>query len=69
MGNFLSQFNDLLNRDGDSNVPDVQLDFENSSLSEEDLEAYSNVLHMLEPTADLLELLRTYEGCGEYIRQ
>ena len=38
-------------------------------MTEEDLESYSNVLHMLEPTADLLELLRTYEGCGEYIRQ
>ncbi|KAF9312388.1 Protein fam49a [Podila horticola] len=69
MGNFLSQFNGLVNRDGDSNVPDVQLDFENSSMSDEDAESYSNVLHMLEPTADLLELLRTYEGCGEYIRQ
>ncbi|KAG0199857.1 Protein fam49a [Mortierella sp. GBA30] len=69
MGNFLSQFNDLVNRDGDAKVPDVQLDFEDSSMTEEDLESYSNVLHMLEPTADLLELLRTYEGCGEYIRQ
>jgi hypothetical protein len=28
MGNFLSQFNDLVNRDADSKVPDVQLDFE-----------------------------------------
>jgi hypothetical protein len=33
MGNFLSQFNDLLNRDGDSNVPDVQLDFESKYLA------------------------------------
>lgn len=40
-----------------------------SSMSDEDAEAYSNVLHMLEPTADLLDLLRTYEGCAEYIRQ
>ncbi|KAF9106391.1 Protein fam49a [Mortierella sp. AM989] len=69
MGNFLSQFNELINKDADSKVPDVQLDFEDSSMSEEDLESYSNVLHMLEPTADLLELLRSYEGCGEYIRQ
>ncbi|KAG0292741.1 hypothetical protein BGZ97_005511 [Linnemannia gamsii] len=69
MGNFLSQFNDLVNRDADSKVPDVQLDFEDSSMTEEELESYSNVLHMLEPTADLLEMLRTYEGCGEYIRQ
>lgn len=38
-------------------------------MTEEELESYSNVLHMLEPTADLLEMLRTYEGCGEYIRQ
>lgn len=38
-------------------------------MSDEDAESYSNVLHMLEPTADLLELLRTYEGCGEYIRK
>ncbi|KAI1321433.1 Protein fam49a [Mortierella claussenii] len=69
MGNFLSQFNELINKDADSKVPDVQLDFEDSSMTEEDLESYSNVLHMLEPTADLLELLRTYEGCGDYIRQ
>ncbi|KAF9273546.1 Protein fam49a [Mortierella alpina] len=69
MGNFLSQFNVLVNREHDSNVPDVQLDFENSSMTDEDAESYSNVLHMLEPTADLLALLRSYEGCGEYIRQ
>ncbi|KAG0048969.1 Protein fam49a [Gryganskiella cystojenkinii] len=69
MGNFLSQFNVLVNRDGDSNVPDVQLDFENSQLTDDDTASYSHVLHMLEPTADLLELLRTYEGCGDYIRQ
>lgn len=102
MGNFLSQFNVLVNRDGDSNVPDVQLDFESkldrktcffpslflllrpcsstnlsaldleiidSQLTDDDTASYSHVLHMLEPTADLLELLRTYEGCGDYIRQ
>ncbi|KAF9160923.1 Protein fam49a [Mortierella sp. AD011] len=69
MGNFLSQFNELISKDVDSKVPDVQLDFEDSSMSEEDLESYSNVLNMLEPTAELLEMLRTYEGCGEYIRQ
>ncbi|KAG0007373.1 hypothetical protein BGZ80_004731, partial [Entomortierella chlamydospora] len=69
MGNFLSQFNELISKDVDSKVPDVQLDFEDSSMSDEDLESYSNVLNMLEPTAELLEMLRTYEGCGEYIRQ
>ncbi|KAF9130054.1 Protein fam49a [Linnemannia hyalina] len=69
MGNFLSQFNDLVNRDADSKVPDVQLDFEDSSMTEEELESYSNVLHLLEPTPDLLQMLRTYDGCGEYIRQ
>lgn len=40
-----------------------------SSMSDEDAASYSNVLHMLEPTADLLELLRTYQGCGDHIRQ
>ncbi|KAG0241514.1 Protein fam49a [Actinomortierella wolfii] len=89
MGNLLSQFNGLVNRDGDSNVPDVNLDFESkavyqarifnkdsmavpwhdSTMTEEESQSYSTVLHMLEPTTDLLELLRTYEGCGEYIRQ
>lgn len=38
-------------------------------MSDEDAASYSNVLHMLEPTADLLELLRTYQGCGDHIRQ
>lgn len=33
MGNFLSQFNGLVNRDGDSNVPDVQLDFESKCIA------------------------------------
>ncbi|KAG0050547.1 Protein fam49a [Gryganskiella cystojenkinii] len=69
MGNFLSQFNELVNRDADSKVPDVQLDFEDSTLTEEDLESYSNMLQALEPTANLLDLLRNYEGCGDYIRQ
>ncbi|KAG0297605.1 Protein fam49a [Dissophora globulifera] len=69
MGNFLSQFSVLVNRDNDSTVPDVQLDLENLSMTEEEAESYANMLHMLEPTADLLEQLRTYKGCGEYIRQ
>ncbi|KAF9350940.1 Protein fam49a [Mortierella sp. NVP85] len=69
MGNFLSQFNDLINKEGDSKVPDVQLDFEDSSLTGEDAEIYSSVSHLLDSTAELLELLRTYEGCGQYIRQ
>ncbi|KAF9110396.1 Protein fam49a [Mortierella sp. AM989] len=68
MGNFLSQFS-LVNKNHDSNVPGVHLDFENSPIGDEDTESYSDVLQMLEPTADLLELLRTYEGCGDYIRQ
>ncbi|KAI1321803.1 Protein fam49a [Mortierella claussenii] len=73
MGNFLSQFNGLMNNDGnwDSFVPDVHLDFEGSPTmgSDEDTTSYSNALQMLEPTADLLELLRSYQGCGDYIRQ
>ncbi|KAG9071822.1 Protein fam49a [Linnemannia hyalina] len=71
MGNFLSQFSVLVSKDNDVNLPDVQLDFEalGSSMSDEDAASYSNVLHMLEPTADLLELLRTYQGCGDQIRQ
>ncbi|KAF9997494.1 Protein fam49a [Entomortierella chlamydospora] len=67
MGNFLSQ---LINKDHhDSNLPDVHLDFESTSPTDGDTESYSNVLQMLEPTADLLARLRAYEGCGEYIRQ
>lgn len=105
MGNFLSQFTELINKDGDSKVPDVQLDFEgmhrfgsswcggsrcveqkvdtkqisalsptcrtflDASLTGEDAEVYSTLAHLLDTTADLLELLRTYEGCGQYIRQ
>ncbi|KAG0219873.1 hypothetical protein B0O80DRAFT_502788 [Mortierella sp. GBAus27b] len=69
MGNFLSQFNELLSKEGDSKVPDVQLDFEDPSLTGEDAETYSSLAHLLDNTPDLLELLRTYEGCGQYIRQ
>ncbi|KAF9915337.1 Protein fam49a [Lobosporangium transversale] len=69
MGNFLSQFNDLINKDGDSKVPDVQLDFEDASMTDEDLESYSNVLNMLDPTGEILDQLRNYQGCGDYIRQ
>ncbi|KAF9365309.1 hypothetical protein BGX34_010522 [Mortierella sp. NVP85] len=69
MGNLLSQLHVLVNRDNNTHMPSVQLDFENSSLTEEDAESYSSLLQMLEPSADLLELLRTYEGCGEYIRE
>ncbi|KAF9186386.1 hypothetical protein BGZ50_002481, partial [Haplosporangium sp. Z 11] len=69
MGNFLSQFNVLVNRDNDSNVPDVQLDFENESMTDEDLESYATAMELLEPTPQLLDLIRSYQGCGEYIRQ
>ncbi|KAG0267615.1 Protein fam49a, partial [Mortierella polycephala] len=69
MGNFLSQFNVLVNRDNDSNVPDVQLDFENESMTDEDLESYATAMKLLEPTTQLLDLIRSYQGCGEYIRQ
>ncbi|KAF9427297.1 Protein fam49a [Entomortierella beljakovae] len=66
MGNFLSQF---VNKDNDSTVPTVQLDFENSHISDEDSESYANVIQLLEPAVELLELLKTYEGCGDYIRK
>lgn len=38
MGNFLSQFNDLVNRDGDAKVPDVQLDFEGKAHAQRERE-------------------------------
>ncbi|KAF9926165.1 hypothetical protein FBU30_004207 [Linnemannia zychae] len=70
MGNLLSHFSNILtHKDNNLNLPDVHLDFEDSSLSPEDAVSYSNVLLMLEPTANLLELLRTYKGCGEQIRE
>lgn len=66
MGGLLS----LLGRgSGDSSIPDLNFDPENSVPTEDELSLHGRVSALLLPTDTLLDSLRRYEGCGDLIRK
>ncbi|CAG8435027.1 7264_t:CDS:2 [Diversispora eburnea] len=65
MGAFLS----ALGKNGDSTVPDLNLDLENATPTQAESVLYAHVSALLRPTDALLDSLRSYEGCGDLIRK
>jgi len=67
MGIILSHFSGRVN--GDATVPDLNLDLENATPTQEESVLYGHVSELLRPVSDLLDSLRHYEGCGDLIRK
>ncbi|GES87197.1 protein FAM49B-like [Rhizophagus clarus] len=67
MGIILSHFSSRVN--GDATVPDLNLDLENATPTQEESDLYGHVSELLRPVNDLLDSLRHYEGCGDLIRK
>jgi len=64
MGSILSHL-----RGNDSTVPDLNLDLENATPTQEELSLYIHVSELLRPADTLLDSLRRYGGCGDLIRK
>ncbi|RIA95827.1 hypothetical protein C1645_688549 [Glomus cerebriforme] len=54
---------------GDATVPDLNLDLESATPTQEELNLYEHVSELLRPVNGLLDSLRRYEGCGDLIRK
>lgn len=65
MGSILSSFS----KGNDSLVPDLNLDLENATPTQEEFDLHKRVSSLLQPTDTLLNSLRNYQGCGELIRK
>jgi len=54
---------------GNANVPDFVVDFENAQPSDEERDLYDKIGQVLERSQPILDKLLKYSGCEEYIRK